>query len=240
MNSLSKTARLAGTAYIIIFISGIFANFLVLENIVVPGDANSTIINIESNTLLFRTGILSFIIMVIADLLVAWALYLLFVPVNKNLSLLAAWLRLVNVTIFGVALFNLFNVLHVINDTTYFSSIDNSLLQAQVMLFFESFNNTWLLGLIFFGLHLLVLSYLIIKSNFISKIIGLILTLAAFGYLIDSLAQLLLPNYADYKDIFLLIVVVPGVIGELSLALWLLIKGADQTKKNDHNHTSGT
>jgi len=228
MNSLLKTARLAGAGYIIIFISGIFANFLVLENIVVPGDANATVVNIESNAFLFRIGILSFIIMVIADLIVAWALYLIFKPVNKNISLLAAWLRLVNATIFGVALVNIFNVLHIVKGASYFSAIDSNLLHAQIMLFFEAFNNTWLLGLIFFGFHLFVLSYLIIKSNYLPKLIGLILTLAAFGYLIDSFAQFLLPNYADYKDIFMLIVIVPGVIGELSLALWLLIKGVNQ------------
>lgn len=233
MNSLLKTARLAGIGYIIIFIAGIFANFLVLENIFIADDANATISNIKENELLFKIGILSFIIMVIADLIVAWALYLLFKPVNKNVSLLAAWFRLVNVTIFGVALFNLFSVLHIINGATYFSTIDTNLIDAQVMLYFEAFNNSWLLGLIFFGFHLFVLAYLIIKSNYMPKVIGFILYLAAFGYLIDSFAHFLLPNYADYQDIFMLIVVIPGVIGELSLALWLLIKGINQASNND-------
>lgn len=77
-----------------------------------------------------------------------------------------------------------------------------------------------------FGLHLLVLGYLIFKSEYIPGFIGVLLLIAGLGYLIDSFANFLLPNYADYASIFMLIVVVPGVIGELSFTLWLLLKGS--------------
>jgi hypothetical protein len=58
------------------------------------------------------------------------------------------------------------------------------------------------------------------------RILGILLIVASIGYLIDSFANFLLPNYTDYKDIFLLVVVIPGIIGELSLTFWLLLKGA--------------
>ena len=69
------------------------------------------------------------------------------------------------------------------------------------------------------------LGYLIFKSGYIPKIIGIFLIIASLGYLTDSFANFLLDNYSDYKEIFMLIVVIPGVIGELSFTLWLLIRG---------------
>jgi hypothetical protein len=98
-----------------------------------------------------------------------------------------------------------------------------------VMLSLEAFNSTWLIGLIFFGLHLALLGYLIVKSTYVNSIIGFLLIVAAAGYLIDSFANFMLPNYDDYADIFMAIVAIPGVVGELSLTFWLLIKGMKGT-----------
>jgi hypothetical protein len=227
--SLRKAAIIAGFSYLIIFVLGILANFFILENLIVPGDAARTVNNIVGNEGQFRLGILGFIIMVIFDVVVAWALYIVFKPVNNSLSLLAAWLRLVNATIFGIALYNLFSVLRLLGDTNYLTLLDTGQLQAQVMLFLTAFNDTWLIGLIFFGIHLAVLGYLIIKSGFIPKFIGILLVIASLGYLIDSFANVLLVNYVEYAEIFMLIVIVPGVIGELSLTFWLLLKGRKLT-----------
>lgn len=223
--SLSKIAVAAGIGYLIIFITGIFSNFVVLESLVVPGDAATSARNITGSDFLFRLGFFSFFIMVIFDLFLAWAFYILLKPADKNLSLLSAWLRIVNAAIFGVALVHLLNVLQIYNSAEYQYGINTNLLNMQAMLSLASFNYMWLIGLVFFGLHLLVLGYLIHISGYIPKVFGLLLIIAAFGYLIDSFANFLLPNYKDYKDIFLMIVIIPGIIGELSLTFWLLIKG---------------
>lgn len=145
--SLPKAARFAGIGYLIIIITGIGANFFVLENLVVQGNADATANNILANETLFRIGIFSFIVMVIADLLVAWALYIFFKPVNNEISLLAAWLRLVNSTIFAIALYNLFSVLQLLSGADYLTAFNSNQLQAQVMIFLDAFNNTWLIGL---------------------------------------------------------------------------------------------
>jgi len=230
MDSLNKIAKIAGAGYLVIFVSGIFANFFVLEGLVVSGDAKTTTMNIMNNGLQYRIGILSFFIMVIFDVVLTWALYILFKSVNKDISLLAAWLRLVNATIFAVAMYHLLGVLQLLSGADYLAVLGAGHLQAQVMLSLEAFNSTWLVGLIFFGLHLFFLGYLILKSNFIPKIIGVLLIAASFGYLVDSFAHFLLPSYDDYKNVFMLVVIVPGVIGELSLALWLLLKGVKVRK----------
>ncbi|MEJ2636707.1 MAG: DUF4386 domain-containing protein [Calditrichia bacterium] len=223
--SQRKIALIAGFSYLIIFITGIFANFIVLQSLIASGDAAATLNNIVGSELLFRVGILSFILMVIFDVVVAWALYLVFSPVNRNLSLCAAWFRLLNSAVFGIALFNLFGVLQMISGADYLQAFQTGQVEAQVMLFLDNFNYTWLVGLVFFGIHLLVLGYLIFKSGFIPGIVGILLIIAAFGYLVDSSANFLLPNYTDYQTIFMLIVVVPGIIGELSLTFWLLFRG---------------
>ena len=224
MNNLQTISKITGFGYLVIFVTGFFSNFFVLENMLVPGDGAMTVANILNNDSLYRIGIFSFILMVLVDVLLAWTLYMILLPVNRYISLLSGWLRLVNGVIFGIALYNLIVVLKLLGKNDYITAFNTDQLHAQVMLSFETFNITWLIGLIFFGLHLLVLGYLIYKSDYISKIIGILLFVAGIGYLIDSFANFLLPDYANYKDIFLMIVIVPGIIGELSLTFWLLFK----------------
>jgi len=233
--SQQSMAKITGIGYLIIFVTGFFSNFFVLENMLVPGDGATTVSNILNNDLLYRTGILSFIVMVLVDVLLAWTLYMILLPVNRYISLFSGWLRLVNGAIFGIALSNLIIVLQILNHNDYLAIFGREQLHARVMLFFETFNVTWLIGLIFFGFHLLVLGYLIYKSGYISKTIGILLIIAGIGYLIDSCANFLLQDYAKYKDIFLMIVIVPGIIGELSLTFWLLFKSKKMPELKENN-----
>lgn len=218
-------ALIGGIGYLIIFFTGIFANFFVVEGLVVKEDATTTFTNIVEQLSLFRVGVLAFVGMVIADLVLTWALYEFFQPTHEQLSLFAAWFRLVNCAVFGVAVFHLFDVLTLAGDAQYSALVSAEYAQAEVMRSFANFNYTWLLGLVFFGVHLLALGFLILWSGFVPKFIGYLLLLAGAGYLADSFAQFVLTNYEDYQHIFALVVIVPGVVGELSLTVWLLIRG---------------
>ena len=226
--SRATAARVAGYGYLAIIVLAIFAEFFVRSTLVVPGDAAATTSNIVANSRMFRVGISSYLLAAIFDVLVAVALYVYLLPVNKTIALLAAWFRLVHAIIFALALGNLFNVLHLLSGVDYMPGPESTDVQAQVMLFLNAFDYEWLVGLVFFGLHCLLLGYLIIKSNFMPNIIGLILIVAALGYVVDSFAHFLMSNYSDYEDLFLMIVALPALIGELSLCLWLLIKGAKE------------
>ena len=236
MTSLHRISRLAGIGYLIIFITGIFANFFVIEGLVVPGDGTETLQNIRDAEGLFRIGILSFILMVIFDLVLAWALYLLLKPVDRNLSLFQAWFRLVNGTIFGVALYQLVVVSQLASGATHLEALDSEYVAALAMQSLEAFNIIWLVGLIFFGIHLVFLGYLVRKSNYIPGILGILLIIAGVAYLVDSFANFLLPAYDAFADIFMIIVVLPGVVGELSFTLWLLIKGVKDKQKAPDYH----
>lgn len=219
--SINKIAKITGIGYLIIFVTGFFSNFFVLENIVVWEEADKTLQNLIHNEMLFRFGIIGFVIMVIADLLLAWTLYYLLMKANKKISSLAALFRIVNAAIFGLALMYLMNVLNMLPDAKNNIQMGNEILSS-----FTGFNATWLIGLIFFGFHLIILGYLIFKSGYIPKILGVLLLIAGAGYLIDSFANILLPAYNNYKDIFTMIVLLPGIIGELSFTIWLLLKGS--------------
>ncbi|HSJ39308.1 MAG TPA: DUF4386 domain-containing protein [Planococcus sp. (in: firmicutes)] len=218
-------ARITGLSLLLMAIIALFANFFVFESLIVPGNAAATVENLLANDLLFRFGIAGFIIVLLLDVVVSWSLYILLRQVNNNLALLAAGFRLIYTAIFAAAMFNFLSVLQLIRGEMYLGALETIQLQAQVMLLIDAFHNGWLIGLVFFGFHLLLIGYLVLRSHFMPKTIGILVMLAGLGYLIDNFAQVLLSNYSDYATMFLLIVAVPGVIGELALAIWLLVKG---------------
>jgi hypothetical protein len=231
-NERVTSARVAGFGLLLMVIFAIFANFFVIKGLIIPGDAAATANNIMGNELLFRSGIVSFIITIILDVLVAWALYIFLKPVNKKLSLLAAWFRLAFLAIWGSVFYHLFNVLQLLSGADYLTAFETDQLHAQVMLSIDAFNIGCKVGLVFFGVHLLISGFLAYKSGFMPRFLGILLIITGFGYLIDSFAHILLPNYTDYETIFLMIVAIPGIIGEISLMIWLLIKGVKLPRLN--------
>jgi Domain of unknown function (DUF4386) len=220
-----QAARIAGFGYLAIFGLAIFANFFVRERLVEPGDAAATAGSIMGSEPLFRLGLVAFLVVFVLDLVVAWALYVLFRQHNRDVSLLTAWFRLVYTALLGVALVFLFLVLQVVGGAEYLAAFEAGQLEAQVALFLEGFNYAWLTGLLCFGVHLALLGWLVLASGSIPKVLGVLLLLAGAGYAIDTLANALLASYGDYETLFLLIVAVPSVIGELAFTIWLLTRG---------------
>jgi hypothetical protein len=222
--SIRKSAIVAGLGLLLMAILAPIANFGVFETLIVPGEATTTANNIMASPGLFRTGIFVFLIVAILDVVVAWALYILLKPVNKSLSLLAAWFRVVYAAILAISLSNLLIVLQLLNGDGYLKAFETNQLYAQVMLFLNAFTDGWDLGLVIFGLHLLVLGYLVFKSGYLPKILGILVIVAGLGYLIDNLGKLLSSNYNLTIAMF-------TFIGEVLLIFWLLwrgIKGFDK------------
>jgi hypothetical protein len=234
-----QSAIVAGLGLLIMAILAFFANFFVVQGLVVPEDAAKTMSNIMANQMLFRLGIAGFVVVLICDVLVAWALYIFLKPINQSLSMLAAIFRWVYTAIFAAALFNLSNAFQLLSGAEYLNTFTAEQLQAQVMMSLESFQYGWLIALVFFSFHLLVLGYVVMKSSYVPKVLGVLLLVAGFAYTLDSFARFLLPNYADYQTLFLLIVAVPATIGELSLCFWLLIKGGKVQQRDTRGLTSG-
>ncbi len=223
-----RAALIAGFGYLLIFILAIFANFFVRERLIDPDDAGATFTNIADSEFLFRLGLVGFLIVFVVDVVIAWALYILFQGVNASVSLLAAWFRLVYTAFLGVALIFFFVVLELASGAAYLAAFDQGALDAQVMLSLDAFDYAWLIGLVSFGLHLMLLGYLMFASGFASRALGVLLTVAGAAYVFDTLAHALLSNYDDHATVFLLIVAVPSVVAELAFTVWLLARGGRQ------------
>jgi hypothetical protein len=220
--SQRKAAIIAGIALIIMIIPAILANYFVFGRLIVPGDAATTANNIIASEGLFRAGIGSWLIVITCDVVAAWALYVFFKQVNKSLSLLAAWFRLMHAAIFGITLLNLVFIFLLLSGANYLKVFETDQLHALVLLFLNGYNYGFSIGLFFFSLHLFYLGYLVFKSGYIPKIFGVLLIVAFIGYLIANAGKLLFPNYTETIT---MVVTAPNAIGELALIVWLLIKG---------------
>ncbi len=219
--SQRKVALTAAIGLLVMALLAPFALFGVLQTLVVPTDAAATVENIIASEGLFRAGIAALLIVIMLDVVVAWALYVLLRPVNRSLALLTAWLRLVFAAVFGYALVNLLDVAQLVGSAEQ-SALQGEQLQAQVMSSIASFDNGWTgMALAIFGLHLFGLGYLLFRSAHFPGFLGVLVAIAGAGYLADSFGMILVPDYALSIGAFMF-------VGEALLIFWLFwraIKG---------------
>lgn len=220
-----NTALTAGISLIIMALAAFFSYGFIHGSLVVQGDASATLQNIMSSTMLFKAEIFGWLIILICDIVVAWALYIFMKPIHKNLSLLGAWFRLIYTAILAIAVLNLLVVLLLSNSTDYVSLFTTDQLQAQTMLFLDAFESIWSMGLIIFGGHLMIVGYVALKSVNIPKVIGILLLIAALGYIVTHLCSSFLPQYDGVLTILEYVFTLPMVAGELGFGLWLLFRG---------------
>ncbi|RMF01281.1 MAG: DUF4386 domain-containing protein [Chloroflexi bacterium] len=225
MYSNKKMARIAGVLYVIIIAAGIFAEFFVRQSLIAPGDAAATAGNIAAAEPLFRLGIAADLVMILADVALALLFYILLKPVSQPLSLLAAFFRLGQAAILAVNLLNLFVGLQLVTGAATVTALGAAQAQALGLLFLGMHGVGYTIGLVLFAASILLVGYLVFKSSDFPAILGVLLVVAAAGYFIDGFARVLLPNYGDIETILTLIVFLPAFIGELSFAVWLLVKG---------------
>lgn len=199
-----KLSIIAGGSYLIIFFAAIFANFFVLESIL-----KAPVETIQQQHFMVRFGILAFIITVVSDVVVAWALYELWK--NHVLSGLSTLFRMMHAAIMGAAIF----ALPVALEATTSQEI---LKQVGI------FNIIWLIGLFFFGIHLILLGKIMGRP----KLIAFFLVIAGIIYMVDTAAHFTLPDYDAYAPVFLALVAIPSIVGEMSLAIWLLAKSGKE------------
>lgn len=216
-------ARIAGVLYLIITVAAIVAHYYVPSTLIVPGDAATTASNIMASEPLFRLGIGSEFVVLLSEIVLSVLLYVLFRPVSKTLSLVAAVSRLAMTTIHGVNLLNYFFVLLLLSGAEYLAAFSTEQLYAFVSLFLDAHSYGFTIGIGFLTLHVFVLGYLIYKSGYFPKILGVLFLLAGIGYFVDSFSLMLLTNY-ETTPAFLAL---PIAVAEIAFPLWLLIKGVD-------------
>lgn len=221
----------AGISLIIMAFVAFFSSGFAHANLVVKGDVSTTYHNIMAAPLLFKAEIFGWFIILITDIVVAWAFYIFLKPIHKSLSLLAAWLRLIYATILGIAILNLIFVLLLTKNTAYLSFFKIDQLQAHIMLFLEAFESIWSIGLIIFGGHLMIVSYLTFKSASIPKVISILLLLASVGYIVIHFCSIFSPEDDKFISILQIVFSIPMIAGELGFGIWLLLKGG-KTSQN--------
>lgn len=225
---LKKTARIAGGLYLIVVLTGIFSLAYVPSKLISWDDPSVTLQNIITSETLFRLGIFASIICYIAFLILPLALYQLLQEINKTYALSMVLLAVISVPISLINLSNRFAVLTLISQSDYLHSMSIEQLQTQVMLYLDYYNNGIQIVSLFWGLWLLPFGYLVFKSGFLPKILGIFLMAGCFGYLLNFTGKFLSPFYIESG--VSKFVAIPATIGEIGMCLWLLIIGI----KNKH------
>jgi hypothetical protein len=216
MNPIKTTARISGLLYLLTAPLSVFSIIYLPTVFLVPGDPAKTVQNIAASELLFRLGIVSFFIGQMIYIILPLLFYKLFSQVNKIFALLMVILMYISLPISFANELNNFAVLRLINS----SASDPLQLQTQVMLFLNLHQDGITISGIFWGLWLFPLGYLVFKSEYYPKILGILLMIACFGYVFDSFAHFLFPNF-NFK------IATFTFIGEISFILWLIIRGVN-------------
>jgi hypothetical protein len=210
---------MAGVMYLLSIVTGVVAVFLVGGTLIVNGDAAATATNIQRHETLFRLSFASFLIGVACYVAVTALLYSLLRPVNRTLSLLAAFFSLEGCAMWAVG--SLFQLASLVILGGEGPSRGFTVEQVQTLaLTLLDWNAQALdIGIVFFGFYCLLLGYLIFRSTFLPRLVGVLLALtgvAYLTYLYPPLEQALAPYLQ-----------VPSLLGEGSLTLWLLVMGVN-------------
>lgn len=218
-------ARTAGLLYLVIIVLGVFAEFFVRERLIVPGEATATGNNIIAHQLLFRFGFTADLIAILCDVPMEVIFYLLLRPVNKNMAMLVLFFALLGDGIMAVNELSHYAPFLILGNIKYLAVFNENQLHALVLLCFNFHTVGLLISMVFFGFHCLFFGCLIIRSAILPKMIGFFLIISCLCLLINSFAYFIAPDL-NVPELILL----PDFLTELSLCLWLIVKGVKVPK----------
>lgn len=216
--SVRRGSLVAGAGLVAMAVLGGVGNFAVLDALVTPGDTARTAAAIAGSLGAFRLAVASLVVVVILDVVVAWALLQVFVPVSEGLATLAAWFRLAYAAVFLVAIGQLVGIPALLAGPGGLTGSSAEQVNALVLLRVTAFTDLWGAGLALFGVHLLLVGVLAVRSGYVPRLVGVLVAIAGAGYAIDSLAAVLIGRPTVEVS-------VATFAGELLLAVWLLARG---------------
>ena len=222
MGSPNKLARMTGILYFLVILAGVVSEIMVRNFIIVPGDITTTVKHITSYESVFRIGFVISLTRFVIFILLVLALYKLLGPVNKDWSLIMVAIALVSISIGMVSLLFQYAAPLLLISNGYSSLFTSDQWHAQVLFFI----NLQMLGdkaSQILTVWLLLLGYLIYKSGYFPKLLGVLMMIAGLGYVTDFLIFFLLPNLNWQVAGF-------AFLAELPFPLWLLVKGVNYEK----------
>jgi hypothetical protein len=220
-------ARTGGVLYLIIIVVGLFGEAFVRNRLIVSGDATATATNIKSMESLWRFHIAAELFLLICAVALLLILFVLLKPVSRDLALLVVLFNLVSIGLEAAITLYLVEALFPLANARYLKAFAPEQLYAMASLSLKSHSYGFGVSLIFFGCFCLVIGYLIFRSGYFPKALGVLMQIAGLSYLTNSFALMLAPAVANRLFPAIL---VPPFIGEASLCLWLLVKGVNVPK----------
>lgn len=227
MISDKNLARIAGFCYLVVIATGMFSEVFVRQALRVPNNALATAHNIQTNEMLYRWGFAADLINFVIGIPTILIIYHFFKKSNKLILQIALAMVIIQTAIIAVNLLNQITPLLLLSNDTYLTPFQPSQLATLALLSLNIQAQGYGIGLVFFGFYCMIIGYIIFKTNAIPKIIGVLYAIAGLCYLINSFTMFLSKGFANPMFMYLAI---PIFVGELSLCLWLLIKGIDSSK----------
>lgn len=215
-----KTARIAGLLYLLAGLPAPFSLLYIPSKLIVSGDATATANNIHASEMLFRLGIVGNLVSQIGFIFVSLALYQLLKSVNKNVAVLMVILNLIGIPITMLNELTQFAALQLLSGAHYLTVFSADQVHALALLFLNMRELGVNIAQLFWGLWLFPMGYLVFKSGFLPRIIGVLLMVGCVGYVLQSFTAFLLPNL----DVSFALIT---GWGELAFVLWLLIRGVN-------------
>ena len=229
-------ARIVGVLYLVIFFLGPFAFFMGRTGVVVPGDPAATVGNLMVSESMFRLGMVAETLIILIEIVVSAILYVLLRPVSRPLSLASALARFAQAILQAVNLFTAVPALLLLGGAGYLAAFEPDQLNALVLLFMDVNAFVIIIWGVLFGFHLLLLGYLVYRSGFWPRLLGILLIVGGIGYLLQSYGHLLAPQFDDILETVVIVLSVPG---ELAFAVWLLWKSVDVEQWEERASASG-
>ncbi|XLS30300.1 DUF4386 domain-containing protein [Flavobacteriaceae bacterium M23B6Z8] len=226
--SFSTAAIIAGISIVVMTISAVVSTDLTIGRLVVDDNPPATYYAIKENLMLFRTGVFSWIMVLICDLIIAWSMYIYLKPINKDVSLITAWTRVLYTSILGTAIASLIQLNLLQQQFINGSDFSLEYFISETWFYYNSFHVIWSMGLLIFGLHILLLGYLSLKSWYLPKWMAIFLILGGIGYLCIHILKLLAPSNKEIIQMLEWIFILP-MLTEVVLGFWLLWRGKSIT-----------
>jgi hypothetical protein len=231
MTSEKRLARIAGLLYLIVAVAGGFSELYVRSSVKVPGNAAATADNISASATLFRIGALTDLVGIVCFLVLGLILYGLLKPVSARAALAMLVFNAVSVAVMTANMVNHLGAVLAATSADYAGAFGTRSSDALAMLFLDLHAQGYLVAGIFFGLWLLPLGYMLVSSRAAPRALGVLVMVGAFGYVADAVANVLFPTVGETLTPVL---VAPSALAEVSLVLWLLVKGLDVPSRVHH------
>lgn len=223
-DSIQRYARLGGALYLGIIVLGAFAEGFVSNKLIIAGDAAATAHNILGSAGLWRASVAADFTVVLLAVPLLWIEYLLLKPVSRHWVLLALLFNLISLAVEAVSKLFLLVVMPTLASADYLRAFEPKQLEVLANFALNSHDIAFNIALIFFAFTCLVNGFLIFRSGYLPKFVGILMQVAGASYLVACLAALFAPAFADSITPWILL---PPLVGESSFCLWLLVKGVN-------------